>query len=152
MADHEDQTHNFTDLRATQAWATSMLRQFQRPCVVLLNGDLGAGKTQLVRWWLQGLQATDVASPTFAIHHSYDTPSGKVDHVDLYRVKDDADLESSGFWDLFSSADGLVLVEWADRLPDNVWPHDWLRLKIELRKSATEEGREISIKRLPDRF
>jgi len=122
------------DLAHGQAWATKQLKELKRPCVVLICGEMGAGKTQLVRWWVEALGGSAVASPTFAIHHQYSTPQGPIDHVDLYRLTSDADLESSGFWDLFENDHGLVFVEWADRLPDSVWPAAWTKIKVQIAK------------------
>lgn len=113
-------------------WAKDFVKDLHRPCVVLLDGPLGAGKTQTVKWLLEAMGVKDSASPTFAIHHEYPSSSGVIDHVDLYRLKSDADLESSGFWDLFLKSDGLVFVEWSDRLPDSVWPSKWRRIRIRL--------------------
>lgn len=128
----------FSSREAARNWVRSFLPQLTRPCVVLLSGELGAGKTQFVRWFLEDLGAQDVASPTFAIHHEYETASGAIDHVDLYRVQSDADLEASGFWDLFAQEQGLVFVEWADRLPDDVWPSHWRRIHLQLSKGDGE--------------
>jgi tRNA threonylcarbamoyladenosine biosynthesis protein TsaE len=131
----------------TRAWVKDMTAKLRRPCLVRLEGELGAGKTQVVRWFLEELGAHDVASPTFAIHHEYSTQSGLVDHVDLYRVKNDEDLETSGFWDLFSQPMGLVFVEWSDRLPSEVWPPNWLHLKIQLNKiEGRIDARELNFK------
>lgn len=128
----------------TQSWVKQILPQLTRPCVVRLEGELGAGKTQMVRWFLELLGAQDVASPTFAIHHEYKTPSGPIDHVDLYRVTSDADLEASGFWDLLAQPSGLVFVEWSSRLPDNVWPEHWTQLIVQLSKiQGGDDGREL---------
>jgi tRNA threonylcarbamoyladenosine biosynthesis protein TsaE len=135
------------DQTETRAWVKAMAAKLKRPCVVRLEGELGAGKTQMVRWFLEELGARDVASPTFAVHHEYSTSSGLVDHVDLYRVKNDEDLETSGFWDLFSQPMGLVFVEWSDRLPGEVWPANWLNLKIQLKKiEGRLEARELNFK------
>ncbi|HMN68177.1 MAG TPA: tRNA (adenosine(37)-N6)-threonylcarbamoyltransferase complex ATPase subunit type 1 TsaE [Bdellovibrionales bacterium] len=142
--------HALADIQATRAWIKSFTSELKRPCVVLLSGELGAGKTQFVRWFLEELKAFgDIASPTFAIHHEYQSPGGAIDHVDLYRVQDDADLEASGFWDLFRASQGLVFVEWADRLPDSAWPENWNQIRIHLRKLAAEDsGREMEIQLL----
>ena len=131
----------FDSSEATERWARELAREIKRPTVVLLSGGLGAGKTQITRWCLDELGVTEVSSPTFAIHHRYDAPTGAVDHLDLYRIENDADLESVGFWDLFTRADGLVFVEWADRLPTDVWPTAWTREFIDIR--VVETGREI---------
>jgi len=128
-------------------WVHTMVPKLRRPCVVLLSGDLGAGKTQFVRWFLERLGADDVASPTFAIHHEYLTSGGVIDHVDLYRVTSDADLEASGFWDLFVQSQGLVFVEWADRLPEDVWPVSWDQVFIKIVKEDGDQRRvEVSLK------
>jgi tRNA threonylcarbamoyladenosine biosynthesis protein TsaE len=86
--------------------------------VVALVGDLGAGKTQLVRGACQGagVPAGEVSSPTFAI---VATHRGRlpVHHADLYRVGDLDELYATGFLDLVGG-DGAVLVEWADRIPE----------------------------------
>lgn len=124
-----------------KALVSLLALQLRRPSVVLLSGGLGAGKTQFVRWFLSALRVPDVASPTFAIHHAYATPEGDVDHVDLYRLQSDADLESSGFWDLFTREDALVFVEWADRLPDDVWPLEWQRVHIHITKGEGDARR-----------
>jgi tRNA threonylcarbamoyladenosine biosynthesis protein TsaE len=85
--------------------------------VVALIGELGAGKTQLVRGICRGagVPDTEVASPTFAIVAAY---RGRipVNHADLYRLADEDELYATGFGDLLGS-DGAVLVEWADRIP-----------------------------------
>ena len=137
-------TLDWTTKAQTRAWVRSFLRELTRPCVVLLSGPLGAGKTQLVKWFLEDLGMNDTVSPTFAIHHSYEVKSGLIDHVDLYRLKSDEDLESSGFWDLFTQNQGLVFVEWADRLPEDVWPAGWKKVFIRLEKLG-EEGRRIHL-------
>jgi tRNA threonylcarbamoyladenosine biosynthesis protein TsaE len=134
----------FTNKAQAQAWVKAQSAKLKRPAVVLLSGSLGAGKTQFVRWFLEEFKAKDVASPTFAIHHEYQTPSGAIDHVDLYRLKDDSDLEGVGFWDLFTQPQGLVFVEWADRLSQDVWPTHWQQLHLQLSVEVEEaEARRL---------
>jgi tRNA threonylcarbamoyladenosine biosynthesis protein TsaE len=124
-----------------QAWVNSFVSELKRPCVILLSGDLGAGKTQIVKWFLLSLGVTDAASPTFAIHQEYQAKDGTVDHVDLYRLQSDADLESSGFWDLLARPDGLLFVEWSDRLPEDVWPANWRKVFLALETTGSESRR-----------
>jgi tRNA threonylcarbamoyladenosine biosynthesis protein TsaE len=103
--------------------------------VVALVGDLGAGKTQLVRGICAGagVPAAEVASPTFAIVASY---RGRlpVHHADLYRIADEDELYATGFFDL-AGGEGALLVEWADRIPGALPPE---HLRIEL---AHDDGR-----------
>ncbi|MFL5302267.1 MAG: tRNA (adenosine(37)-N6)-threonylcarbamoyltransferase complex ATPase subunit type 1 TsaE [Anaeromyxobacteraceae bacterium] len=98
--------------------------------VVALVGELGAGKTQLVRGVCRGagVPEEEVASPTFAIVATY---RGRlpVHHADLYRVGDEDELHATGFFDLVGGA-GAVLVEWADRVPGAL-PAERLELRLE---------------------
>ncbi len=97
--------------------------------VVALIGDLGAGKTQLVRGACEGagVPRSEVASPSFAIVASY---HGRVPvhHADLYRVGDADELYGTGFFDLVGG-EGALLVEWADRIPGAL-PEDRLEIRM----------------------
>jgi tRNA threonylcarbamoyladenosine biosynthesis protein TsaE len=91
--------------------------------VVLLYGDLGAGKTAFVRGLARGVGANpdDVSSPTFTIVQEYAGPSSTLYHVDLYRLEP-AEIDDLGLEDLVSG-DGIVAIEWAERWkgrPDDV--------------------------------
>jgi tRNA threonylcarbamoyladenosine biosynthesis protein TsaE len=91
--------------------------------VVLLYGDLGAGKTAFVRGLARGVGANpdDVSSPTFTIVQEYAGPSATLYHVDLYRLEP-AEIDDLGLEDLVSG-DGIVAIEWAERWkgrPDDV--------------------------------
>lgn len=103
-------------------WVRSHQELWSSPGVVLLSGPMGAGKTQICRWILDGLGSKEAASPTFAVHHRYDVETLTVDHFDLYRLSSQWDLEETGFWDILGEEDNLVLVEWADRLPLDSFP------------------------------
>ena len=86
--------------------------------VVLLYGELGAGKTTFVRGFVQGLGLApdEVSSPTFTLIQDYG--EGQVFHVDLYRLEPD-EVEDLGLEEL-PEAGGLVCIEWADRLPSPI--------------------------------
>jgi tRNA threonylcarbamoyladenosine biosynthesis protein TsaE len=110
--------------------------------VVALVGDLGAGKTQLVRGACEGARvpAREVASPSFAIVATY---HGRipVHHADLYRLADEDELHATGFFDLLGGA-GAVLVEWADRIPGAL-PAE--RLELRLAHGASPSLRTITL-------
>lgn len=83
--------------------------------MVLLSGELGAGKSALARAVLRALGHTgSVPSPTYTLVEPYEVRQGTVYHIDLYRIRDPGELEFLGWSDL---RDGLVLVEWPERAP-----------------------------------
>ena len=87
------------------------------PKLVILAGDLGAGKTTLVKGIAEGFNAAsedDVTSPTFTLIHEYRGPSATVYHVDLYRVDTQRELETLGLDDLMSD-NSVLLIEWGDK-------------------------------------
>jgi len=104
-----------------------------------LIGDLGAGKTHLVRGVADGAKVarSEVASPTFAIVYPY---RGRIPlyHADLYRIADYDELYATGFLDLLGG-DGAVLVEWLDRVPEAA-PREYLRLTL---RTVGDESREL---------
>jgi len=117
-------------LNATEALAKRLAPLLRRGDVVALAGDLGAGKTAFARALLQTLGVTgDVPSPTFTLVQTYDTPAFFVSHFDLYRLKDPSELDELGWDDAL--ADGLTLVEWAERAGTQL-PNDCLRLRFSI--------------------
>ncbi len=98
--------------------------------VVLLEGKMGAGKTTFVSRLVESLGSNEACSPSFAIHNQYQTPNGLIDHLDLFRIQGEDELESTGFWDLFSQKEGLILIEWADLLDVKLLPRTWPKLRF----------------------
>lgn len=116
--------------------------QIQAPALILLSGDLGAGKTTLTKGIASGLGAAEedeVTSPTFTLVHKY-ARGAPVYHVDLYRIGDFHDLETLGLEDVFSEK-AVVIVEWPDRFTLRT---DWPVVRIHLEHVAEEE-RKITI-------
>ena len=111
-------TEQVTDSESATGSVGEILARSLKPGdVVLLYGDLGAGKTAFVRGMARGLGADpeDVSSPTFTIIQEYAAPSVTLYHVDLYRLEP-AEIEDLGLDDLVYG-DGIVAIEWADRWP-----------------------------------
>jgi len=87
------------------------------PRLVLLRGDLGAGKTTLVKGIAEGFQAAsqeDVTSPTFTLIHEYRGPKAELYHIDLYRIDTQRELETLGIDDLLGGR-SVVLIEWGEK-------------------------------------
>jgi len=115
--------------------------ELPKRAVVLLIGNLGAGKTTLAKGILSGLGAAEldeVTSPTFTLIHEYDR--GRVYHVDLYRLDTPQQVATLGL-DEILDRDAIVLIEWGERFPD-LFPAG--RIEIELRP-VTESKRQITI-------
>jgi tRNA threonylcarbamoyladenosine biosynthesis protein TsaE len=112
--------------------------------VVLLYGQLGAGKTAFVRGLARGLGAApdDVSSPTFTIIQEYAGRTATLYHVDLYRLEP-AEVDDLGLDELVSG-EGIVAIEWADRWRER--PNDAIEVRIEDRG---EDRREIRILNAP---
>ena len=108
-----------------------MLAGLVRPGdVIALSGDLGAGKTTLVRGVLAGLGLeSEAPSPSFAIVIAYAPPELRLPvwHVDLYRIENADEIEELGLDD--AREDATLLIEWPDRLGAGLWP-DALRLHL----------------------
>lgn len=121
-------------------WGQRLGRQLMPPTVVTLTGELGAGKTTLVRAICAGYGVRDeITSPTFAIVHEYAAPKSPVYHVDLYRLDGPRDLQNIG-WDEIVTSDALVLIEWPERA-ETLLPAD--RLPIELRHIEGDTDRRV---------
>ncbi|MBI2683658.1 MAG: tRNA (adenosine(37)-N6)-threonylcarbamoyltransferase complex ATPase subunit type 1 TsaE [Acidobacteriales bacterium] len=101
----------------TVAFGRSLEDSLKPPAVVLLTGDLGAGKTTLVKGIAEGFHAAkqeDVTSPTFTLVHEYRGPSVTVYHIDLYRIETLRELDTLALDDL-RAENSILLVEWGEK-------------------------------------
>jgi tRNA threonylcarbamoyladenosine biosynthesis protein TsaE len=87
------------------------------PKLVVLRGDLGMGKTTLVKGMAAALGADSegVTSPTFTLVHEYKGRKRRLMHLDLYRLEEEREIEGIGLWEMAEAADALVVVEWGDK-------------------------------------
>ena len=87
------------------------------PKLVVLRGELGMGKTTLVKGMAAalGASADEVTSPTFTLVHEYVGRKTRLVHLDLYRLESERELEGIGLWEFADRPDALVMVEWGDR-------------------------------------
>lgn len=115
-----------------------LARQIQAPRIVLLVGDLGAGKTTLAKGLISGLgmcKPEDVLSPTFSLVHEYEGDP-KVYHIDLYRLDRVPEFETLGLDDLWDEH-AIVLIEWGEKFSDQL-PRPRMEIRI------SDNSREIS--------
>ena len=120
---------NLNDEAATLAMGAKLAGLLKAGDVITMTGDLGAGKTTLVRGLLHALgHDGEVPSPSFAIVQPYEDLDTPVWHADLYRVESASELAELG---LDSLADSVLVVEWPERAGYDAWP-DALRLSLEI--------------------
>jgi tRNA threonylcarbamoyladenosine biosynthesis protein TsaE len=127
----------------TIAYGRSLAELLAQSRIVLLRGELGAGKTTLVKGIAEGFHAAsqeDVTSPTFTLVHEYRGPWESVYHVDLYRVDTERELETLGLDDLMADK-SILLIEWGDKFPRFQREKD---VEIALER-ITEQSRKIVV-------
>jgi tRNA threonylcarbamoyladenosine biosynthesis protein TsaE len=103
----------------TIALGRELASELAPPKIVTLRGDLGAGKTTLVKGIAEGFNAAreeDVTSPTFTLIHEYRGPSANLYHIDLYRIDTPRELETLGLDDLMTD-NSVLLIEWGEKFP-----------------------------------
>jgi len=129
-----------TSEEETIALGEKLAAELPAKAVVLLIGNLGAGKTTLAKGIVKGLGAaepSEVSSPTFTLIHEY---SPGVYHVDLYRLDTPAQVATLGLEEIFER-EAVVLIEWGEKFP-GLMPRD--RVEIHLRATG-ENSREIQV-------
>jgi tRNA threonylcarbamoyladenosine biosynthesis protein TsaE len=134
-------TLSLPDLKQMQALGLCLGKTLAPGSILMLEGDLGSGKTTLVQSIGAGLGITDtIASPTFALIHEY--PEGRIPlyHLDLYRLEplEVNELHLETYWEGKEVLPGIVAIEWPDRLLD--WPEDYLHCHL----TYVDKGREIT--------
>src|SRR5215471_4578148 len=140
MSAREYTTHSPEETIALGRELAAMLAP---PKVVLLRGDLGAGKTTLVKGIAEAFSAAsqeDVTSPTFTLIHEYRGSKASLFHIDLYRIDTQRELDTLALDDLMSE-DSILLIEWGEKFPRFVQERD---LEISL-APAGEQSRHIRL-------
>ena len=128
------------DPEAQLAFGAHLAAALTVPCVLYLEGDLGAGKTTLTRGMLRGLgHQGAVRSPTYTLIEPYELSAIRVQHLDLYRLADAEELEYLGLRDLLGE-DVLWVIEWPER-GAGLLPAPDLRILIE----PAGEGRRLTL-------
>ncbi len=130
------------NVSATAALAQRLVEHFHPGMVICLDGDLGAGKTTLVRSLVEALGGDSalVSSPTFALLHEYRAQL-PVYHFDVYRLADSFEFIDSGFEE-YLYADGVCILEWGNLIAD-ILPENTLYLKISIPCGYDSDEREL---------
>jgi len=122
----------------TIAFGRKLSTAFEPPCLVLMRGELGSGKTVLTKGIVVGLGATEeseVTSPTFALVHEY-SGARRVYHIDLYRIEGARDLASLGLDEMLAQQ-AIVIIEWGEKLAHAPAP----RFEVHLEHQGESERR-----------
>lgn len=137
--------YNSNSAQETQKIAFQIAQQFQQTGgVIALIGDLGAGKTTFTQGFAQGLGISDkIISPTFILMRQHQLPESKrwLFHLDLYRLEDGAKISQLGLEEIFSDPKNIILIEWADKAPDQL-PPDTLIVKFQ---KINDSSRKITL-------
>ena len=130
--------------KGTLALGELMTELLPAPKLVILRGDLGMGKTTLVRGMAAALGAdsAEVTSPTFTLVHEYRGRKTRLVHLDLYRLEEEREIEGIGLWEMAEAADALVLVEWGDRFASVMERAD---AEIEIGQGEAENERLLRV-------
>lgn len=127
----------------TIAFGRSLVDLLSPPKLILLRGDLGAGKTTLVKGIAAAFEAAaeeDVTSPTFTLVHEYRGPRANLYHIDLYRIDTPRELDTLALDDLRDS-NSILLVEWGEKFPRIINERD---LEISFQREG-ENQRRITV-------
>ena len=121
----------------TEQAGANLAADLQPGDIVLVSGELGAGKTTFVRGALRKLGVTGpVTSPTFVVGHAYEGARGPVSHLDLYRLAGMGG-EDPGLLEPFFTPDAIVFVEWPERAAE-AWPEDRVAAKVRLAHAGAD--------------
>lgn len=134
-------THN---TQQTQDFAQQFAQTLVGGETILLNGDLGAGKTHFVKGIATGLDIDDViTSPTFALHNQYESGRLVLNHFDFYRIMDPAEAEILGLNEFFGEKQSVCCIEWSENIAE-LLPSNCIIVTIE---KIDDNTRQITIQK-----
>jgi len=130
-------------LNQIQSIAKKILLDFPKHRVFLLKGNLGAGKTSLVKAFLESLgNSQEVSSPTYSLIQEYPGKTDKIYHIDLYRARTEDEIFDLGIWEYFEGGNYLF-IEWPEKLEPYIQdPYLEIKLEVleaEMRSLETQE-------------
>ena len=122
---HEIELSSLSD---TEKFANELAGVFKNGAVVVLNGNLGTGKTTLIKFICKNYEIENVTSPSFSIVNEYQNKI-KVYHFDFYRLKKLEELYDIGFEEYISNSSVLVFIEWGNLMPE-ILPPKYFEIKL----------------------
>ncbi len=131
---------NIDSIDRTKAIAADFSKIIKAGDIVLLNGNLGTGKTTFVKFMCKNIGINNANSPSFSIVNEY-VGNKKIYHFDFYRLKSIAELYDIGFDEYLNDSDAIIFIEWAELFPE-ILPKKYFEIKI---KFEGEEKRIIKI-------
>ena len=137
---------NIRDLNDLKSFAVAANIKLGPGSIILLSGDLGAGKTTFVSVFCGLHNISLVQSPTYALHNRY---SGEVivDHFDLYRLQTNDEIEGAGFFDLLNEKSDFCFIEWPERISKSDLPANRQIFEIQF-KLNSDGTRDLKFDRL----
>ena len=117
--------------------AASFSLHIKQGDVVILNGNLGAGKTFFIKNAVKALGGNNVNSPTFALINEYESKF-KIYHFDFYRINEIMELYDIGFNDYLNDSDAIIFIEWGDLYPE-ILPKKKIVIEIKLNEDFSRE-------------
>ena len=132
----------------TEKIAAKLAERLKGGEVIAFTGPMGMGKTAFTRGLVLALGGGDVvSSPTFALVNEYRRGARPVFHFDMYRIEDDDELYSSGFYD-YESRGGYCLAEWCENIP---WALPADRIRAEISKTGNTDERRITVEHINEK-
>jgi tRNA threonylcarbamoyladenosine biosynthesis protein TsaE len=133
------ESHHLETAELLEAFGATLPARFPRGTVILLVGELGAGKTTLTKGIARGLgSSAQVTSPTYNLIHEYPTPEGKLIHIDAYRLERPQKLWRMGL-DEFLDTARLIVIEWGEELRAE------LERPVVIYLSSVKNGRSLKL-------
>ena len=132
-------TNKITSEAETISLASEFISSCKKGDRIVLNGDLGAGKTFFIKAALSSIGITNVNSPSFAIVNEYHN-TFHICHFDFYRLKNSAELFDIGWQDYLNEDDSIIFIEWGNRLP-LVLPVERSEISIKILNGTEREFR-----------
>jgi tRNA threonylcarbamoyladenosine biosynthesis protein TsaE len=121
---------DISNIEETKLIATELSKLFNRSDVVVFNGNLGSGKTTLIKYLCTNYSINEVNSPSFSIVNEY-IGERKVYHFDFYRLNKIEELYDIGFEEYLMDQDAIVFIEWGNLMPD-ILPSNYYEIELEL--------------------